>query len=232
MSSFLNNTDRSVFARKLADGVMQRLFFKNRDVDVIITTKDDIALSEYLTTLDETLSNVAGDSFKTITIGDVTLVASGNSDTIAIIPGNGMTITGNTEDGKSLTFAMDQTLYDKLNGIEFGANNYEHPTYPEVPPGENYIRVSVDEYGHVYAADKNPMTIAEGGTGASTAEEARAKLGAASTAEASASSAGLMSSAMFTFIQELMTTGPTLSAIPASYVHSLFPELYPSEEGE
>lgn len=229
MSSFLNNTDRSVFARKLAGGVMQRLFFKNRDVDVIITTKDDIALSEYLTTLDETLSNVAGDSFKTITIGDVTLVASGNSDTIAIIPGNGMTITGNTEDGKSLTFAMDQTLYDKLNGIEFGANNYEHPTYPEVPPGENYIRVSVDEYGHVYAADKNPMTIAEGGTGASTAEEARAKLGAASTAEASASSAGLMSSAMFTFIQELMTTGPTLSAIPASYVHSLFPELYPSE---
>ena len=229
MSSFLNNTDRSVFARKLADGVMQRLFFKNRDVDVIITTKDDIALSEYLTTLDETLSNVAGDSFKTITIGDVTLVASGNSDTIAIIPGNGMTITGNTEDGKSLTFAMDQTLYDKLNGIEFGANNYEHPTYPEVPPGENYIRVSVDEYGHVYAADKNPMTISEGGTGASTAEEARAKLGAASTAEASASSAGLMSSAMFTFIQELMTTGPTLSAIPASYVHSLFPELYPSE---
>ena len=229
MSSFLNNTDRSVFARKLADGVMQRLFFKNRDVDVIITTKDDIALSEYLTTLDETLSNVAGDSFKTITIGDVTLVASGNSDTIAIIPGNGMTITGNTEDGKSLTFAMDQTLYEKLNGIEFGANNYEHPTYPEVPPGENYIRVSVDEYGHVYAADKNPMTISEGGTGASTAEEARAKLGAASTAEASASSAGLMSSAMFTFIQELMTTGPTLSAIPASYVHSLFPELYPSE---
>lgn len=229
MSSFLNNTDRSVFARKLADGVMQRLFFKNRDVDVIITTKDDIALSEYLTTLDETLSNVAGDSFKTITIGDVTLVASGNSDTIAIIPGNGMTITGNTEDGKSLTFAMDQTLYDKLNGIEFGANNYEHPTYPEVPPGENYIRVSVDEYGHVYAADKNPMTIAEGGTGASTAEEARANLGAASTAEASASSAGLMSSDMFTFIQELMTTGPTLSAIPASYVHSLFPELYPSE---
>lgn len=229
MSSFLNNTDRSVFARKLAGGVMQRLFFKNRDVDVIITTKDDIALSEYLTTLDETLSNVAGDSFKTITIGDVTLVASGNSDTIAIIPGNGMTITGNTEDGKSLTFAMDQTLYDKLNGIEFGANNYEHPTYPEVPPGENYIRVSVDEYGHVYAADKNPMTIAEGGTGASTAEEARANLGAASTAEASASSAGLMSSAMFTFIQELMTTGPTLSAIPASYVHSLFPELYPSE---
>lgn len=229
MSSFLNNTDRSVFARKLADGVMQRLFFKNRDVDVIITTKDDIALSEYLTTLDETLSNVAGDSFKTITIGDVTLVASGNSDTIAIIPGNGMTITGNTEDGKSLTFAMDQTLYDKLNGIEFGANNYEHPTYPEVPPGENYIRVSVDEYGHVYAADKNPMTISEGGTGASTAEEARANLGAASTAEASASSAGLMSSAMFTFIQELMTTGPTLSAIPASYVHSLFPELYPSE---
>ena len=229
MSSFLNNTDRSVFARKLADGVMQRLFFKNRDVDVIITTKDDIALSEYLTTLDETLSNVAGDSFKTITIGDVTLVASGNSDTIAIIPGNGMTITGNTEDGKSLTFAMDQTLYDKLNGIEFGANNYEHPTYPEVPPGENYIRVSVDEYGHVYAADKNPMTIAEGGTGASTAEEARANLGAASTAEASASSAGLMSSAMFTFIQELMTNGPTLSAIPASYVHSLFPELYPSE---
>ena len=229
MSSFLNNTDRSVFVRKLADGVMQRLFFKNRDVDVIITTKDDIALSEYLTTLDETLSNVAGDSFKTITIGDVTLVASGNSDTIAIIPGNGMTITGNTEDGKSLTFAMDQTLYDKLNGIEFGANNYEHPTYPEVPPGENYIRVSVDEYGHVYAADKNPMTIAEGGTGASTAEEARANLGAASTAEASASSAGLMSSAMFTFIQELMTTGPTLSAIPASYVHSLFPELYPSE---
>lgn len=230
MSSFLNNTDRSVFARKLADGVMQRLFFKNRDVDVIITTKDDIALSEYLTTLDETLSNVAGDSFKTITIGDVTLVASGNSDTIAIIPGNGMTITGNTEDGKSLTFAMDQTLYEKLNGIEFGANNYEHPTYPEVPPGENYIRVSVDEYGHVYAADKNPMTIAEGGTGASTAEEARANLGAASTAEASASSAGLMSSAMFTFIQELMTNGPTLSAIPASYVHSLFPELYPSEE--
>lgn len=229
MSSFLNNTDRSVFARKLADGVMQRLFFKNRDVDVIITTKDDIALSEYLTTLDETLSNVAGDSFKTITIGDVTLVASGNSDTIAIIPGNGMTITGNTDDGKSLTFAMDQTLYEKLNGIEFGANNYEHPTYPEVPPGENYIRVSVDEYGHVYAADKNPMTIAEGGTGASTAEEARANLGAASTAEASASSAGLMSSAMFTFIQELMTTGPTLSAIPASYVHSLFPELYPSE---
>ena len=229
MSSFLNNTDRSVFARKLADGVMQRLFFKNRDVDVIITTKDDIALSEYLTTLDETLSNVAGDSFKTITIGDVTLVASGNSDTIAIIPGNGMTITGNTEDGKSLTFAMDQTLYDKLNGIEFGANNYEHPTYPEVPPGENYIRVSVDEYGHVYAADKNPMTIAEGGTGASTVEEARANLGAASTAEASASSAGLMSSDMFTFIQELMTTGPTLSAIPASYVHSLFPELYPSE---
>lgn len=229
MSSFLNNTDRSVFARKLADGVMQRLFFKNRDVDVIITTKDDIALSEYLTTLDETLSNVAGDSFKTITIGDVTLVASGNSDTIAIIPGNGMTITGNTEDGKSLTFAMDQTLYDKLNGIEFGANNYEHPTYPEVPPGENYIRVSVDEYGHVYAADKNPMTISEGGTGASTAEEARANLGAASTAEASASSAGLMSSDMFTFIQELMTTGPTLSAIPASYVHSLFPELYPSE---
>ena len=229
MSSFLNNTDRSVFARKLADGVMQRLFFKNRDVDVIITTKDDIALSEYLTTLDETLSNVAGDSFKTITIGDVTLVASGNSDTIAIIPGNGMTITGNTDDGKSLTFAMDQTLYDKLNGIEFGANNYEHPTYPEVPPGENYIRVSVDEYGHVYAADKNPMTIAEGGTGASTAEEARANLGAASTAEASASSAGLMSSAMFTFIQGLMTTGPTLSAIPASYVHSLFPELYPSE---
>lgn len=229
MSSFLNNTDRSVFVRKLADGVMQRLFFKNRDVDVIITTKDDIALSEYLTTLDETLSNVAGDSFKTITIGDVTLVASGNSDTIAIIPGNGMTITGNTEDGKSLTFAMDQTLYDKLNGIEFGANNYEHPTYPEVPPGENYIRVSVDEYGHVYAADKNPMTIAEGGTGASTAEEARANLGAASTAEASASSAGLMSSDMFTFIQELMTNGPTLSAIPASYVHSLFPELYPSE---
>lgn len=229
MSSFLNNTDRSVFARKLADGVMQRLFFKNRDVDVIITTKDDIALSEYLTTLDETLSNVAGDSFKTITIGDVTLVASGNSDTIAIIPGNGMTITGNTEDGKSLTFAMDQTLYDKLNGIEFGANNYEHPTYPEVPPGENYIRVSVDEYGHVYAADKNPMTIAEGGTGASTAEEARANLGAASTAEASASSAGLMSSDMFAFIQELMTSGPTLSAIPASYVHSLFPELYPSE---
>ena len=229
MSSFLNNTDRSVFARKLADGVMQRLFFKNRDVDVIITTKDDIALSEYLTTLDETLSNVAGDSFKTITIGDVTLVASGNSDTIAIIPGNGMTITGNTEDGKSLTFAMDQTLYEKLNGIEFGANNYEHPTYPEVPPGENYIRVSVDEYGHVYAADKNPMTISEGGTGASTAEEARANLGAASTAEASASSAGLMSSDMFTFIQELMTTGPTLSAIPASYVHSLFPELYPSE---
>lgn len=229
MSSFLNNTDRSVFARKLADGVMQRLFFKNRDVDVIITTKNDIALSEYLSALDETLSTVSGDSFKTITIGDVTLVANGNSDTLAIIPGNGLAVTGSTEDGKSLTFAMDPILYEKLNGIEFGANNYEHPTYPEVPPGENYIRVSVDEYGHVYAADKNPMTIAEGGTGASTAEEARANLGAASTAEATASSAGLMSSDMFTFIQELMTSGPTLSAIPASYVHSLFPELYPSE---
>lgn len=229
MSSFLNNTDRSVFARKLADGVMQRLFFKNRDVDVIITTKNDIALSEYLSALDETLSTVSGDSFKTITIGDVTLVANGNSDTLAIIPGNGLVVTGSTKDGKSLTFAMDPTLYEKLNGIEFGANNYEHPTYPEVPPGENYIRVSVDEYGHVYAADKKPMTIAEGGTGASTAEEARANLGAASTAEATASSAGLMSSDMFTFIQELMTSGPTLSAIPASYVHTLFPELYPSE---
>lgn len=235
MSSYLNNTDRGVVARKkIASGVLQRLFIQNRDVDVILTSKNDASLSEYLTTLDQTLENLGDvDSFSVIKINDeLSLIANGKSDTLAIIPGSGIEITGDTENGSSITFAMSQSLLEKLDSIDFDANNYEHPTYPNVPPGENYIRVSVDECGHVYAASKTPMTITEGGTGAATAEEARIALGAASTDEASADAAGLMSSEMFNYITELMSTGPSLSEIPASYVHGLFPELYPESSGE
>ncbi|HAU83999.1 MAG TPA: hypothetical protein DCW90_00255 [Lachnospiraceae bacterium] len=233
MSSFLNTTDKQISPKKICDGVLHRFFFQNRDIDVILTSKNDETLKEYLKTLDTSLEErVNQNAFSKFTVGDVDIIASNATDEIVIVPENGMKILGD-KDKKTITFSipnasdetpglLDENLAKKLASIEWNANAYEHPTYPNVPPGENYLRVSVDEFGHVYAASKTEISIAEGGTGATTAEKARENLGAASTDVATSEKNGLLSSEMFSFIQDLITNGLKPTPIPVSYIHSLF----------
>ena len=234
MSSFLNNSDTQVeLKRKLASGVLQRFFVENRDIDVILTSKNDKTLKEYLVTLDQSLSERDNqNAFSIITVGETKIISSSTTDEVVIIPGNGISIIPDAKN-KSLKISGDDVsekgsglmtpeLLEKLNSVDFDANNYEHPKYPNVPPGTDYIRVSVDEYGHVYAASKTAMKLTEGGTGATTAAEARKNLGAASTDLATETSAGLMSSEMFKYIQDLITNGLKPTPIPVSYIYDAF----------
>lgn len=71
---------------------------------------------------------------------------------------------------------------EKLEGIEVEANKYIHPD-SGVIAGE-YKKVKVDIKGHVIEGNNDVLTIAEGGTGATTASEALSNLGfEATTAE-------------------------------------------------
>ena len=63
----------------------------------------------------------------------------------------------------------------KLNGIATGANNYVHPDSGAT--AGTYQRVTVNTQGHVTGGNNNTITIAEGGTDSTTAQEARDKLG-------------------------------------------------------
>lgn len=67
------------------------------------------------------------------------------------------------------------TLASKLDGIDTGANKYVHPA-SGVTPG-TYHRVTVDTDGHVTAGTNAVTTVAEGGTGATTAADAVTALG-------------------------------------------------------
>ena len=58
----------------------------------------------------------------------------------------------------------------KLNGIAANANNYVHPT-SGVTAG-TFQRVTVNAQGHVTGGNNNTVTLAEGGTGATTAAAA------------------------------------------------------------
>lgn len=69
---------------------------------------------------------------------------------------------------------MTPEMLDKLSGIEDNANNYSHPKSP-VSPG-TYNRVTVNSFGHIIDATPDQLTIAEGGTGARTLEEAKVNL--------------------------------------------------------
>lgn len=68
----------------------------------------------------------------------------------------------------------------KLNGIEAGANNYVHPA-SGVTAG-TYRSVTVDESGHVTVGTNPILTIAQGGTGATTAASVLTNLGLTATA--------------------------------------------------
>lgn len=68
----------------------------------------------------------------------------------------------------------------KLDGVEANANLYIHPDSGVIPG--TYRRVDVDIRGHVISADNPTLTIAEGGTGATTAEDALENLGIFTTA--------------------------------------------------
>ena len=73
----------------------------------------------------------------------------------------------------------------KLNGIAANANNYVHPT-SGVTAG-TFQRVTVNAQGHVTGGNNNTVTLAEGGTGATTAAAARTNLGVPATSHASTS---------------------------------------------
>lgn len=69
---------------------------------------------------------------------------------------------------------MTPELFKKLNKIEDEANKYIHPE-SGVSPG-TYLKVTVDDKGHVTSASDDQMSIAEGGTGARSLEDAKKNL--------------------------------------------------------
>lgn len=69
---------------------------------------------------------------------------------------------------------LTKELYRKLMDIEFDANRYIHPNSGVV--ANVYRRVQVDEKGHVLDGDNSIISIAEGGTGASSLAEAKRNL--------------------------------------------------------
>lgn len=83
--------------------------------------------------------------------------------------------------GKSLS-TNDYTTAEKnkLSGIEAGANAYTHPN-SGVAAG-TYRSVTVNAQGHVTAGSNPTVTLAQGGTGATTAAAARTNLGLGSAA--------------------------------------------------
>ena len=84
-------------------------------------------------------------------------------------------------DGKELSSNDFTNEYkQKLDNIEINANNYIHPE-SSVLPGA-YRKVTVDKYGHVIEGSNSTLTVAEGGTGATSAEDALKNLGLIATA--------------------------------------------------
>lgn len=77
-----------------------------------------------------------------------------------------------TQSAHGLMTAADKK---KLDGIATGANAYTHPS-SGVTAG-TYRSVTVNAQGHVTAGSNPTITIAQGGTGATTAAQARANLG-------------------------------------------------------
>lgn len=77
-----------------------------------------------------------------------------------------------TQSAHGLMTAADKK---KLDGIATGANAYTHPS-SGVTAG-TYRSVTVNAQGHVTAGSNPIITIAQGGTGATTAAQARANLG-------------------------------------------------------
>lgn len=114
--------------------------------------------------------------------------------------------------GKGLSTADYTTAEkNKLAGIADNANNYSHPA-SGVGAG-TYRSVTVDTNGHVTAGSNPTQAITDGGTGATTAAQARTNLGAAAASVSVTSTlttAGWVGSAA-PYTQELSVTGATAS---------------------
>ncbi len=79
---------------------------------------------------------------------------------------------------------MSSADKSKLDGVAANANNYTHPN-TGVSAG-SYLKVTVNQQGHVTAGSNDPMAVTEGGTGATDAAGARSNIGAAAVSHASA----------------------------------------------
>lgn len=92
---------------------------------------------------------------------------------------NNTTYAVATQSANGLMAAADKT---KLDGVATGANNYTHPNSGAT--AGTYRSVTVDAAGHVTAGSNPTVTVAQGGTGATTVAAARNALGLGNTAGA------------------------------------------------
>ena len=99
------------------------------------------------------------------------------------------TYSAATQSANGLMSAADKK---KLDGVAEGANAYTHPNSGAT--AGTYRSVTVNAQGHVTGGSNPTVTVAQGGTGATTAEQARTNLGAAAASHthsyAGSSSAG------------------------------------------
>lgn len=104
--------------------------------------------------------------------GTFTMNQSGN--TTIELADNNTTYSAATATAAGLMSAADKK---KLDGITSGANAYTHPN-SGVAAG-TYRSVAVNAQGHVTGGSNPVLTVAQGGTGATTAAQALANIGAA-----------------------------------------------------
>ena len=101
-------------------------------------------------------------AFSTIVADSTTLSANTTTDTLTLFPGDNITFTSDVDRNLITVSASTGTTYT-------------HPT-SGVSAG-TYRSVTVNTYGHVTAGSNPTITIAQGGTGATTASTARTNLG-------------------------------------------------------
>jgi hypothetical protein len=121
-------------------------------------------------------SYVNQNAFSNITVGSTTISADTTTDTFTLVAGSNITLTPDATN-------------DKITIAASTGTSYTHPT-SGVSAG-TYRSVTVNTYGHVTAGSNPTITVAQGGTGATTASTARTNLGITSgTALPSSGSVG------------------------------------------
>lgn len=107
-------------------------------------------------------SYVNQNAFSNITVGSTTISADTTTDTFTLVAGSNITLTPDATN-------------DKITIAASSGSSYTHPT-SGVSAG-TYRSVTVDTYGHVTAGSNPTITVAQGGTGATSASSARTNLG-------------------------------------------------------
>ena len=115
----------------------------------------------YATTPTSNFTFISGDNIK-FTVTSLGVRVDVNEQTLKI--------ANETEPG-----LMSSEMFQKLQAIEDNAKSYEHPQVSLKP--DQYLRVTINKYGHVIDGNNNVVSIEEGGTGARTLKDAKRTLG-------------------------------------------------------